>query len=61
MMNITLNDLDKKELETIANYLDGKFNDFGKKKKDKTTKDDLNQLLQMTNTIGRLLALATEY
>ena len=31
MMNITLNDLDKKELETIANYLDGKFNDFGKK------------------------------
>lgn len=50
---------DKKEFETVANYLEQKHEDLGKKKKDRTL-DSSKQLLQMANTIRRALALANE-
>ena len=59
-MKITLDNLDKKEFETIANYLEGKFNDLGKREKDKITEDNSKQLIQMYNTIRRALAFANE-
>ncbi len=48
----------KKEFEIVAAYLEGKFNDLGKR--EKLTKDNSKQLLQMINTIKRALALANE-
>ncbi len=48
---------DKKEFETVANYLEQKHYDLGKKRKDRTP-DNPKQLLQMANTIRRALALA---
>ena len=50
---------DKKEFETVANYLEQKHEDLGKKKKDRTP-DSPKQLSQMANTIRRALALANE-
>ena len=46
-----------RELKIIAEYLEGKHADLGKKKKDKTTEDNPQQLLQMINTVRRELAL----
>jgi len=58
MLKITLDEIDKKEFETVANYLEGKHNDLGKNKRHKKTEDNPKQLLQMINTIRRALALA---
>ena len=52
-MDLTLSD--KEELETISEYLKGKINDLGKRKK--TTEDAPKQLAQMQNTILRLIAI----
>jgi len=49
-----------KEFETVANYLEGKYNDLGKKKRHKTTEDNSKQLLQMINTIRQALALVNK-
>ena len=49
--------IDRKEFETVANYLEGKFGDLGKSRQKKTTKDSPKQLLQMINTIKRTLAI----
>ena len=57
-MKIVLDKLDKEEFETVAKYLQGKFDDLGKRKKE--TEDKPKQLLQMINTIERALALANE-
>lgn len=46
---------DKEELETIAEYLQGKINDLGRRKK--TTEDVPKQLSQMQNTVLRLIAI----
>ena len=48
---------DRQEFETIAKYLEGKFDDLGKRKRNKTTEDKPKQLLQMINTIKRALAI----
>lgn len=60
MLQITgMDETDKKEFETVANYLEQKHDDLSKKKKDRTL-DNPKQLLQMVNTIRRALALANE-
>jgi hypothetical protein len=56
MNEVQLHDIDRKEFEVIANYLENKHADLGKKKKDRLP-DNPKQLLQMANTIRRALAL----
>ena len=55
-MKIVLDKLDKEEFETVAEYLEGKLSDLGKKKKE--TEDKPKQLEQMINTIRRALAFS---
>ena len=55
-MKIVLDILDKDEFETVAEYLEGKLSDLGKKKKE--TEDKPKQLEQMINTIRRALAFS---
>lgn len=55
-MKIVLDKLDKEEFETVAEYLEGKLSDLGKKKKE--TEDNPKQLEQMINTIRRALAFS---
>ena len=57
-MEIIFDKTDWEEFETVAKYLQGKFDDLGKRKKE--TEDKPKQLLQMINTIERALALANE-
>tara|TARA_R110002167_G_scaffold85213_4_gene231275 strand:- start:585 stop:803 length:219 start_codon:yes stop_codon:yes gene_type:complete len=56
MLRIELDELDRKEFETVANYLELKHDELGKRKKDRTPESP-KQLLQMVNTIRRALAL----
>jgi len=55
-MKIVLDKSDKEEFEIVAEYLEGKYNDLGKKKKE--TEDKPKQLSQMINTIRRALAFS---
>lgn len=48
---------DRKEFHTIIKYLDGKYDDLGKKRRRRTTEDKPKQLLQMINTLKRALAI----
>jgi len=57
-MEIIFDSTDREEFETVAKYLQGKYDDLGKRKK--KTEDNPKQLLQMINTIERALALANE-
>ena len=52
-----MDELDKKEFNTVINYLEGKFDDLSKKKRNRTTEDNPKQLLQMINTLKRAVAL----
>ena len=58
-MEIIFDKTDREEFETVSKYLQGKFDDLGKRKKE--TEDKPKQLLQMINTIERALALANEH
>jgi hypothetical protein len=58
-MKIEIDELDKEELKTIETYLQGKYDDLGKKRK--ITNDSPKQLLQMLNTITRMLAFANDH
>ena len=55
-MEIIFDKTDREEFETVAKYLQGKFDDLGKRKKE--TEDKPKQLLQMINTIRRALAFS---
>lgn len=57
-MEIIFDSTDREEFETVAKYLQGIYDDLGKRKK--KTEDNPKQLLQMINTIERALALANE-
>ena len=48
--------VDRKEFETVANYLEGKLNECGKRRK-RVNSDSPKQLEQMINTIKRALAI----
>ena len=53
-----MDDLDKKEFNTVVDYLEGKYNDLSKKRRHRTVDDSPKQLLQMINTVKRAIALA---
>ena len=54
---VRIDEIDRKEFNTIVGYLEGKYTDLGKKKRNKVTDDSPKQILQMINTIKRILAL----
>lgn len=49
---------DIEEFDTVAEYLEGKYEDLGRKKK--LTEDKPKQLLQMINTVRRAIAFMLE-
>ena len=55
-----MDDLDRKEFNTIVDYLEGEYNNLSKKKGHRTTDVSPKQLLQMINTLKRAIALANE-